>query len=307
MDERPPPAQPGSALPATRPPAHPAVPEPDPGPATDPASGSGAATPAHVWRRFTHTRRGAAGLAIGAAALLLWPFAGWSWWPWLAGVGALVLLRLLRLDVLLRDWVWHVGGLVVVAGLMLSTGPWAWAFAASIGVLLAGLAQLPWWRLAAVGAVLSVVTGLGYGLSAYETAQVQSRLAEQRSAEDRTQQGAQRPQGALPELVTDIAQGDVTAVCGKLDEPAETQFVQAAGGTDCASAVARFHGVLPEAPPSREMRARVTPTAGGAVVNACATVWATPELGGPELGVLTLREAPAPGRAFFIARFGPCP
>src|SRR5687768_13444793 len=107
MDERPPPA--GVAPPATWSPVG--------GPAPPPQR--------HSWRRLTRSRRGAAGLAIGAAALLLWPFAGWSPWPWLAGVGALVLLRLLRLDGLLRGWVWHVGGLVVVVGLMiLSENPW---------------------------------------------------------------------------------------------------------------------------------------------------------------------------------------
>ena len=92
-----------------------------------------------TWQRLTRTRRGAAGLAIGSAALLLWPFAGWSGSRGWSGSGVLVLLRLLRLDGLLRGWVWHLGGLVVVAGLMYSTGPWAWALAASIGVLVAGL------------------------------------------------------------------------------------------------------------------------------------------------------------------------
>src|SRR5690242_4126817 len=39
--------------------------------------------PSFTWQRLTRTRRGAAGLAIGSAALLLWPFAGWSAIPWL--------------------------------------------------------------------------------------------------------------------------------------------------------------------------------------------------------------------------------
>jgi len=121
--------------------------------------------PTFTWQRLTRTRRGAAGLAIGSAALLLWPFAGWAAIPWLVGLGVLVLLRLLRLDGLLRGWVWHLGGLVVVAGLMYSTGPWAWALAASIGVLVAGLLQLPWWRLAAVGVVMCAVSGVGFAFS----------------------------------------------------------------------------------------------------------------------------------------------
>jgi outer membrane protein assembly factor BamB len=48
-------------------------------------------------------------VVVVAAALLLWPFSGLSWIPWLAGIGVVVLLRLLRLDKLLRDWDLHLG------------------------------------------------------------------------------------------------------------------------------------------------------------------------------------------------------
>src|SRR6185503_966180 len=135
--------------------------------------------PSFTWQRLTRTRRGAAGLAIGSAALLLWPFSGWSWIPWLIGLGVLVLLRLLRLDGLLRGWIWHLGGLVVVAGLMYSTSPWAWAFAASIGVLVAGLLQLPWWRLAAVGVVMCAVSGVGFVIATYQTQQEKAAAEQQ--------------------------------------------------------------------------------------------------------------------------------
>src|SRR4051794_21838252 len=89
---------------------------------------SSAVRPPFRWQRLTRSRRGAAGLAIATAALLLWPFSGWSSIPWLVGIAVLVLLRLLRLDGLLRGWVLHLGGVVVVVGLMYSTSPWAWAF-----------------------------------------------------------------------------------------------------------------------------------------------------------------------------------
>src|SRR5690348_7187488 len=157
MEPRP---EPPPWLPVTRTPSSP--------PAVPPAAGAGAPPPprpSFAWQRLTRTRRGAAGLAIGSAALLLWPFAGWSAIPWLVGLGVLVLLRVLRIDGLLRGWVWHLGGLVVVVGLMYSTGPWAWALAASIGVLVAGLLQLPWWRLAVVGLVMCAVSGVCYGFS----------------------------------------------------------------------------------------------------------------------------------------------
>src|SRR5258706_12554723 len=180
--DRPPPPW----LPAERPPSPPpAVPEPPP---TDPPARS------LRWRTLPRSPRGAAGLAIAAAALLLWPLSGWSWIPWLVGLGLLVVLRLLRLDGLLRGWVLHLGGVVVVVGLMYSTSPWAWALAASIGVLLAGLLQLPWWRLAAVGAVLGGGAGGGFGISTYRTEQETAAADAQVQHELQGQQGAARPQ-----------------------------------------------------------------------------------------------------------------
>src|SRR5918995_1524724 len=174
MDPRrstPPPAE-ESRLPAVRP-RHPvARPEdvrpedvytvdpptgPPPGEATPPE------TPAHRWRRLTRTRQGASGLAILVAALLLWPFAGWFWIPWVAGLVVLVLIALLRLDRLLHGWAGHVAGLAVVIGLMLATGPWDWALAASLGMLLAGLVQWPGGGLPPRGGGLWPVGGNGRG------------------------------------------------------------------------------------------------------------------------------------------------
>ena len=140
-------------------------------------------------------------LAIGTAAVLLWPFSGWSLIPWLVGIGVLVLLRLLRLDGLLRGWVFHLGGVVVVVGLMYSTDPWAWALAASIGVLLAGLLQLPWWRLAAVGAAMCVVSGVGFGITSYHTAQVQREIESHAGDQLRSRLGESRSGRILPALL----------------------------------------------------------------------------------------------------------
>src|SRR3954451_12891127 len=77
---------------------------PPPGEATPPE------TPAHRWRRLTRTRQGASCLAILVAALLLWPFAGWFWIPWLAGLVVLVLIGLVRLGRLPGDLGGDVGG-----------------------------------------------------------------------------------------------------------------------------------------------------------------------------------------------------
>ena len=183
-------------------------------------------------------------MAILAAALLLWPFAGWFWIPWLAGLVVLVLVALLRLDRLLRGWSWHLGGLAVVVGLMLATGPWDWALAASLGVLLAGLVQLPWWRLAAVGAVLCLVAGVGWGVDRYRAAQEKAAQEAQRSQENMSQLGERSPDRVLPALLEGIGQGDVVGVCGLLAEPARNRFVQVARNRRTARVRwAHFHAV----------------------------------------------------------------
>jgi hypothetical protein len=310
MDPRPtpPPHTPGeSGVPAVRP-SNP-VARPDDVRAADDRFGPPPTpeTPAHRWRRLTRTRKGAAGVAILAAALLLWPFAGWFWIPWLAGLVVLVLVALLRLDRLLRGWAWHLGGLAVVVGLMLVTGPWDWALAASLGVLLAGLVQLPWWRLAAVGAVLCLVAGVGWGVDRYRAAQERAAQEAQRSQENMSQLGERSPDRVLPALLEGIGQGDVVGVCGLLAEPARNRFVQAAGTADCASAVGHFHAALPRVPPLRDLDAPVSGAGVAVTVDGCRTAWASPGLGGSELGILQVAQAPPPGQTYFISGFGPCP
>jgi hypothetical protein len=250
------------------------------------------------------TRRGAAGLGIVAAALLLWPFAGPSWVPWLAGFLALILLRLLRLDPLLRGWDVHAAGLVVVAGMMISSTPWAWALAASIGVLIAGLVRLPAWRLAALGTVLCVLTGAGYvGSNAKaERAAVEAYApVQERSRQD---QGAPRPNGVLPILLNRIAQGSPEAICDNmLADPVRARFAAAAGQSDCDAAVRALAAQVTD--PARyadaEAPSRTTPD--GLVVDACALDWAaTPA--GPQLGHLTITAA-APSR-YLVTGFRPC-
>ena len=142
------------------------------------------------------------------------------------GIAALLVLRLMRLDGPLRGWDIPLAGLAVVIGLMLSTSPWAWALAGSIGVLLAGLAQLPWWRLAAVGAVLCVVSGIGFGLSFYqdraELEQIQTRAGDPM----RVQLGT-RPARVLPAVLSAVQQDDADPVCRLLTPQAEAQLLGA--------------------------------------------------------------------------------
>lgn len=259
------------------------------------------------WRRIVRTPRAAAGLGVAAAALLLWPFADWSWWPWAAGLGALVLLRLLRLDGVLRGWAWHVGGVVVVVGLMLITGPWAWALAASIGVLLAGLVQLPLWRLAAVGAVLCLVSGAGFALSQYRTAEQVAAAQAQTQLQNRGQLGAPRPTAVLPVLLTTIARGESGAACDNLlAAPIRATFAAAAGRPDCAAAVQVLAGRVTDPNVYADADAPPSTRRGDLYdVDACRLTWKGRPPAGPQLGHLTIGRA-ASGTTYVVTAFRPC-
>lgn len=289
-----------------RPPAGPPALRP-PGPSLPVPTGSSAPTPrAALWKRLTRTRRGAAGIGVLAAALLLWPFSGLSWIPWLAGLAVLVLLALLRLDRVLHGWTWHVAGLVVVAGLMVSTSPWAWALAASLGVLLAGLLRLPAWRLAAVGAALCLVSGAAFAFTTYQVRQEARAQNDRENTASFALAGERIPERVLPALLEGIGQGDVVAVCGLMDEEARAGFVAAVGSPDCASAVTALQraGAAPE---YEDLQATTVPDSGGWVTDGCRTPWADDRLGGPELGRVLIRQSPPPGGTYFLSGFAPCP
>lgn len=277
-------------------PYRPTPPPPDPPPSRGRA----------VWTRLTRTTRGAVGLGIVAAALLLWPFSGWSALPWLAGIGTLVLFALLRLDRLLGGWVWHLAGLVVVAGLMISTTPWAWALAASIGVLVAGLLRLPGWKLLALGAVLCVVSGGAYALVNVRDAREAAAQQVERSEQSRGMQGAPRPYGVLPVLLARIASGSAGPVCDNLiAEPARAAFAAAAGQPDCDAAVPALAAQVVDRNDYEDADAPAQEQGDGLVVDACRMTWSTGTPAGPQLGVLTIGRAPT-GPTYVVTSFAPC-
>lgn len=300
MDGPPTPRSGESRLPAVRPPgvvARPDIPPPhEPGSFRDP----------HRWRRLTRTRRGAVGLGIVAAALLLWPFAGWFWIPWLAGLAVLVLVGLLRLDRLLGGWSWHVGGLAVVAGLMLKTGPWDWALAAALGVLLAGLVQLPWWRLAAVGAVLCVLAGAGWGVDRHRDAQAIAAQEAQTSMQNRGQLRVVRPNLVLQVVLSSVGRGDVGPVCDSLlTEAARGPFAAAAGAPDCATAVRSLAARVDDAAMYARGRAPSTGAGDDRTIDACRLTWPTGVVPGPQLGVLTVGRT-GTETTYVVTDFRPC-
>lgn len=271
------------------------------GPRGEPA-GWGARGPRR--HRPGRTRRGAAGLAVVAAALLLWPFAGLSWIPWLGGFVALVLVRLLRLDGLLRGYDVHLAGLVVVGGLMVGTTPWAWALAASIGVLIAGLVQRPAWKLAAVGAVLTVLAGAAFVRSNIRADQAAAAAYEPVRERSRQDQGAPRPGSVLPLLLNRIAQASPDAVCDNLlAEPAARQFAGALGQPDCAAAVRALAARVADPGGYADADAPGVGTGDRLDVDACSMNWG-PVPAGPQLGHLTIGPI-APYR-YVVTAFRPC-
>jgi hypothetical protein len=301
-----PPREPGPPwLPETRPAHPPSVPAP-PGPGRDPREPG----PRFDWRRFSRSPRSAVGLAALGAALLLWPFAGFSWIPWLIGLAVLVVLRLLRLDGPLRGWDLPLACLAVPIGLMVSTGPWAWALAASIGVLLAGLVRLPRWRVAVVGAALCAVSGIGFGLSLHQDRVALEQI--QARAGDLSRAGIAEESGDIvPSLVLAITQSrpDPDLLCAVLTPPAEEQLARGVGAPDCPAAAALLHerrpavtaadeeamprGADPKAPPPPSL-----------VLDACATPWA--EAAGAALGRIQVELVDPNQRTYLVTGFAPC-
>lgn len=262
-----------------------------------------------LWKRLTRTPYGAAGLAIGATAVLLTPFSGWSPWPWLAGIAVLVLLALLRVDRLLGRWVWPLGGLVVVAGLMLSTTPWAWVLAASIGVLVAGLLRLPRWRLAAIGAVLCLLSGGAYAYVSAQEAQVSAEEQARTQEESRGLQGVPRPTALLPTLLNRLSYGDRPeapgAVCDNLlAEAARTAFVASVRAPDCVAAVQSVTAGITDRNSYADAEAPAREQGDGLVVDACEMTW-DDGAAGPQLGVLTVGREPT-GQSYVVTGFAPC-
>ncbi|MBC8092070.1 MAG: hypothetical protein H7Y15_09070 [Pseudonocardia sp.] len=222
----------------------------------------------------------------------------------------LVLLALLRLDRLLSGWVWHLAGLVVVGGLMLSTSPWAWALAASIGVLVAGLLRLPAWRVAAVGVVLCLISGVAFVFANVQDAREAAAAQAQTNERERGGQGLTSSTAVLPALLNRLAQGANPvardAVCENLfSASAAAAFAVSAGSSDCPEAVGVFAARISEPDDYSEAEAPTRMLGDGLEIDACALGWGSTVDPGPPLGRLTVgREGT--GQTFIVTSFAPC-
>ena len=257
--------------------------------------------------------RALVGVVVLAAIGLLWPFAGWSWWPILGGLGVRILLSLLRVDRLLFGWAPHLAGLVTVVLMAARSGPWAWGLAAGIAMLGVGLARLPDRRVLLAGAGLVLVFGLGYGAAHYRTAELRQR--EQARAATQQARGvvALAPELLLRSLARGIAAGDGRTTCDLLGTPAGDQFAASVGVADCGSAVARLASQVsnpvayqaPMLPPSALVkRPGAGGQPGGAVLDGCQASWPMPNVG-PKLGRFTLAQYQR-GERYVVTGYAAC-
>lgn len=248
------------------------------------------------------------GVVLLVAAGLLWPFAGWSWWPVVGGLGVLVLLYLLRLNHLLFGWAPHLAGLVTVVLMAARSDPWAWGLAAGIATLGVGAARLPDRRVLAAGLALVVVFGTGYGIGHYRTAEQQRAEQAAADASYRQSRAALPAEAVLGAIASDIASGDDVKACGLLGTPGGQQFAAAVRAPTCPDAVRLLHAQVtdpraygsPRLPagallkrPDRTVR-----------VDGCRAWTDTAGAPGPRLGVFELR--PYQAGSYLISGYTPC-
>jgi hypothetical protein len=171
---------------------------------------------------------------------------------------------------------------------------------------MAGLLQLPWWRLAAVGAVMCAVSGVGFGVATYRTQQQIAAADAQVQRELQGQQGAARPQGVLPILLNRIAQNAPGPICDNLlADPARAAFVASTGQTDCAGAVAARSAQVVDRARYAGASAPMVQTPTGYDVDACSLSWPNGRSAGPRLGKLAIAQKPG-GASYYVATFAPC-
>lgn len=122
------------------------------------------------------------------AFVVVWPLAGFPWWPIALVVVLAVLLRVLGFGYLLAG---RRGPLLLVSLLLLTTlgawSPWAAVTVLGAGVAVAGGFRLPRWQLLAVGMVLLLGAGAGWVAETVATARHAAAEWERASAFNRAQ------------------------------------------------------------------------------------------------------------------------
>lgn len=146
---------------------------------------------------------------------VVWPLAGFPWWPLALVVVLAVVGRVLGFGYLLAG---RRGPVLLIALLLLTTlgawTPWAAVTALGAGPAIAGGFRLPRWQLLAVGMVLFLVAGAGWVAETVSTAQRAAGDFARTSAFNRAQLLPRSPREALAEVMGSAADADTSAACG---------------------------------------------------------------------------------------------
>lgn len=248
---------------------------------------------------------------------VVWPLAGFPWWPLLVVLGLAVVLRVLGFGYLLAG---RRGPALGVALLIVTTlgavSPWAavTTVRASIGV--AGLFRLPRWQLLAVGMVLFVVAGAGWVAETVVTAQQRATVEAQKQAYSRARLLPRAPRDALGVVMSAVADGDPLVCALLFTPPARAQLAAAFDAPDCPAAVYAWHARIVR-PGDYDLSTQlhgdtftVSPDRETATVTGCRLRWYSaltgdlPDAGPPSPGRMQLRRVL--GTGYEITDYQPC-
>jgi len=248
---------------------------------------------------------------------VVWPLAGFPWWPLVFVLALGVVLRVLGFGYLLAG---KRGPVLLVALLVVTTllawTPWAAVTALGGALAIAGGFRLPRWQLLALGMVLFLGAGAGWVAETVITARQRADSWAQTSEYNRAQLLPHSPREALGAVMATVADGDTTAACALFSDAARVQLAAAWGAPDCPGAVLAWHARVTR-PDDYGLSVRLTgdttttaPDRETATVTGCALTWNSPLTGrqpaaGPTSpGRFELRRAL--GQGYQITDYRPC-
>jgi hypothetical protein len=249
---------------------------------------------------------------------LVWPLAGFVWWPLVLVLALAVVLRVLGFGYLLAG---QRGPGLLVALLIVTTlgavSPWAAVTALGAGLAVVGLVRLPRWQLLAVGMVLFLVAGAGWVAETVVDAQRRAAVEAQKQAYSRARLLPRSPWDALGAVMDAVAEGDTSGACALLfTPPARDQLAAAFDAPDCPAAVRAWQarvvrpGDYDLSPRLRGDVATVSPDGETATVTGCGLRWYSPltgdlpDAGPPSPGRMQLRRVL--GIGYEITDYRPC-
>ena len=154
---------------------------------------------------------------------VVWPLAGFPWWPLVLVLGLAVVLRVLGFGYLIAG----KRGPGLLVGLLLVTtlgawSPWLAVTALGAGVAVAGAFRLPRWQLLAVGMVLFLAAGAGYVAETVIAAQQREASYAQTRAYSHAQLLPRSPRGVLGAVMDSAADADTSAACALFTDAADS-------------------------------------------------------------------------------------